>query len=705
MLLTIRRPAGLSRSLRPLPLAMAGALAGFAPVHAADTTLPAVAVSATRDAADLGLDLPNSAGSRTGLSARETPASVEAIDSQSIRERGDYQVMDAITRSTGLTGVGSGGNGGMAFSTRGFSGPNSVGIAEDGVRLSTGAGTQTYPSDSWGYERIEVLRGPASVVYGSGTVGATINAVRKAPSRDASAETLFGVGTDGSARVGVGGSGGFGEIGSFRLDGYGHLGHGERDLGQSSGGKLMSTLRLQASSDLRFELLADYSKQKPERYWGTPLNNGRLDNSLRRENYNVEDSAIVYEDQRLRGRVEWNAANWLTLRNEVYRFTAKRHWKNVEQYSLNTSSRTVDRYDYLEIKHDMAQTGNRLEAAIRIERHRAVFGWEVAKIDFRHSNNFAFSGSTTVNASNPAHGNFLGGDLTFPKYQTDTTLNAFYAEDAWQIAERWLLLAGFRHDTANVSRRSLVGGSGLDKTLNGSAWRLGLTHHLTPATSLYAQTSAGHDPVDSIVTLNVGNRDFSLTKGRQVEAGIKQSLGNSLGEWTAAVFRIDKDDILTRDPSTPSRWIQGGSQHSQGIELSAAVAPWKNWRVEGNYTVLQARYDVLFDRDGSSRAGNRPVDVPEQVANLWGHYRFGPFQASLGGRYVGKRYADNANTVALPAYVVADAALAWKVDHRTTLRLLGRNLTDKVYATTSYGSQQFVLGQARRFDLVAELKF
>lgn len=80
-------------------------------------------------------------------------------------------------------------------------------------------------------------------------------------------------------------------------------------------------------------------------------------------------------------------------------------------------------------------------------------------------------------------------------------------------------------------------------------------------------------------------------------------------------------------------------------------------------------------------------------------------QASLGGRYVGKRYADNANTVTLPSYAVVDAALAWKYDPQTTLRLLGRNLTDKVYATTSYGSQQFVLGQGRSFELVAELKF
>jgi iron complex outermembrane receptor protein len=688
----------------PLYLAICCALA--APAAHAQTTLPTVTVSTPRDSASLGLEQAGTTGSRTGLSARELPASIEGVDSVTVQERGDYRVAEAITRSTGLTGVGNGGNGGMSFSTRGFSGPNSVGVAEDGVRLSTGAGTQTYPSDSWGYERIEVLRGPASVVYGSGTVGATINAVRKAPSRKASAEALVGIGTDGSAQAGVGGSGGFGEIGSFRIDGYGHLSHGERDLGQSSGGKLMSTLRLQATSDLYFELIADYSKQQPERYWGTPLNNGRIDSSLRKENYNVGDSAIVYEDTRLRGRVEWNAAHWLTLRNEIYHFTADRHWKNVEQYSLNPATRTVDRSDYLEIRHDMAQTGNRLEAALRSEKHRTVFGWEVARIDFRNINNFAFSGSTTVDASNPAHGNFLGGDLTFPKYQTDTTLNAFYAEDAWQIADRWLLLAGFRHDTADVSRRSLVGSGGeLDKTLAGNAWRLGLTHHLTPATSLYAQASAGHDPVTSIVTLNLANRDFALTKGRQLEAGIKQSLGNGLGEWTAAAFRIDKDDILTRDPANPSRSIQGGSQHSQGIELSAAIAPWKNWRFEGNYTILQARYDELLEAGGANRAGKRPVDVPEQVANLWGHYRFGPFQASLGGRTVGKRYADNANATVLPGYVVADAALAWKVDNRTTLRLFGRNLTDKVYATTSYGSQQFILGQARRFDLVAELKF
>lgn len=706
MLLTIRRPAGLSRSLRPLPLAMAGALAGFAPVHAADTTLPAVAVSATRDAADLGLDLPNSAGSRTGLSARETPASVEAIDSQSIRERGDYQVMDAITRSTGLTGVGASGNGSLSFSTRGFSGTNSVGVAEDGVRLSTGAGTQNYPGDSWGYERIEVLRGPASVVYGSGTVGATINAVRKAPSRDASFEALTGIGTDGQVRIGLGGTGGLGEIASFRIDASGLRGDGERDRGDFSGGKLMTALRLQPNADLRFELLADYSSQQPARYWGTPLADGRIDASLRKENYNVDDAVIRYTDTRLRARAEWQAGNGLTLRDEVYHFTADRRWKNVEQYALNTATRQVARSDYLFIEHELAQTGNRLEAALQRGQHRAVLGWEVARVEFRHINNAPYGGTSTVSANNPAPGSWFSTDPTRPKFDTGTTLQAFYLEDAWQLSDRWLLLAGARYDTARIARKDLAGGNtDLDKTLSGTAWRLGLTHHLTAATILYVQASTGNDPVTSLISLNLANRDFGLTTGRQVETGIKQRLADGRGEWTAALFRIEKDNIVTRDPANPALSVQGGSQHSQGVELSAALVPWRNWRFEGNLSLLEARYDKLIEAGGADRAGKRPTDVPEQVANLWGHYRFGPFQASLGWRYVGKRYADNANTAALPAYVVADAALAWKVDHRTTLRLLGRNLTDKVYATTSYGSQQFVLGQARRFDLVAELKF
>ena len=86
-------------------------------------------------------------GSRTGVTTKELPASMEILDGETIRERGDTQVGDAIVRTTGLTNNASPGNGGLSFSTRGFSGTGSVGIAEDGVRLQTASGTQNYPSN------------------------------------------------------------------------------------------------------------------------------------------------------------------------------------------------------------------------------------------------------------------------------------------------------------------------------------------------------------------------------------------------------------------------------------------------------------------------------------------------------------------------------------------------------------------------------
>lgn len=691
---------------KPTRLAAAIALAIHAPVFA-QTTLSTVEVTAPRNAATLHLDQPSATGSRTGVTARELPATTSSVDAVQMQERGDFQVREAITRATGITDIGSGGTGGLSFAARGYTGTNSVGIAEDGIRIQTGAGTQNYPGSSWGYERVEVLHGPASVVYGSGTVGATINAIRKEPSRIAAQEAMAAIGTDGVKRLGLGATGGLGEIASYRVDVYGTHIDGHRDLGDNQGGKIMSRLRLQPNSEFRIDLTADYSLQRPERYWGTPHDNGRILPELRRENYNAKNSTIRYEDTRLRARAEWQVNDHLSLSNELYYLESNRRWMNIENYKLNTATNRVDRSDYLHIQHELAQTGNRLEASLKHGGHRAVIGWEAARVSFRHINNAPYGGTSSVSIQNPAHGQWFSPDPTLAKFDTSTTLHGFYAEDAWQLGERWLLLAGIRHDRANIYRDELVAGTDFGRTLQGNSWRLGLTHFLTRDTSLYAQYATGHDPVTSMISLNLANADFKLSKGKQVEVGIKQKLGDNLGEWTAAFYRIDKDDIITRDPNNSALSVQGGSQYSQGVELAAALTPWKSWRFEGNVTRLQAEYTELTERVsgvGVSRAGNVPQNVPEFVANLWGHYTLGAVQTSLGLRHVGKSYANNANSLTIDAFTVADASIAWKLDPKMTLRLLGRNLADKVYATRTYNNQ-FILGEPRRFELIAEVKF
>jgi iron complex outermembrane recepter protein len=667
--------------------------------------LPKVEVHGRVDKSVLLLDLPSASGSRTGISARELPASVETLSSRTILERGDYATRDAIGRTTGIIDIASPGDGGMSFSARGFTGTDSVGLAEDGARLAVAAGTQTYPTDSWGYDRIEVLRGPASVVFGSGTVGATINAIRKAPRREFGVEGLVGLGDHENVRVGVGATGPLGDSLSYRIDAYAKSDAGVRDLTRSRGHALLTTLRWDASDALRFDLLADYSYQKPQNYWGTPLVNGTVDKALRDQNYNVGDGIIWYEDKRLRGRVQWQASAELSVRDEAYLLQADRRWRNVEQYRLDPATRQVTRTDYLEILHAQRQRGNRIELLANLRGHDLIGGWDATSIDFQHTNNSPFGGSSTVADRGFDHGLWASPDPTLPKYKTDTTVHAVYVEDAYRLNEQVLLLGGVRHDRFHVARTPLVPDTPFDRRLSGTALRLGATYKFDAATNVYAQLSSGHDPVTSLVTLNLGNADFRMAKGRQIELGIKQRLPAETGDWTAAVYRIDKSDIITQDPNNPAISIQGGRQHSQGIEFTASVAPNPTLRIDANLALLDAKFDELRDDTGASQAGNRPPNVPALTANLWGQIKQGAWQASLGVRHVAKRYGNNSNTLALPAYSVFDAALGWSMNQALRVRALVHNLADSTYAIVTYGSNQAVLGERRRFELVAEYGF
>ncbi len=127
---------------------------------------------------------PTQTGSRLGLTILETPASVETLAGDVIRARGDLSIVDAVTRATGISSVANPGNGGTGLAARGFSGPGSIMQLYDSVRLYPGAGTVTFPTDPWTVDRIEVLRGPASVLYGQGAIGGAVNVISKKPNSD-----------------------------------------------------------------------------------------------------------------------------------------------------------------------------------------------------------------------------------------------------------------------------------------------------------------------------------------------------------------------------------------------------------------------------------------------------------------------------------------------------------------------------------------
>lgn len=682
------------------------AIALLCAAHASAQTLPTVTVHGQAGDDGLALDRVHASGSRLNLTILELPASAETLSAATMLERGDLQIKDAITRSTGLTDASSPGSG-ISLSARGFTGNSSIGLLENGQRLLVGSSTATYPADPWGYESVEVLRGPGSVVYGSGTTGAIINAVRKAPRRETSVEVLGGVGSSSSVRAGVGATGALGEAGAFRVDAYAGRSDGFIDRGESRHGKILTSMTTTLAPGLKFSAQLDHAEQEPRRYFGTPLVNGTLAHQLRDQNYNAGDAVLRYVDDKAVARLDWQVSPSLSVSNELAWFKARRDWRNIESYSFDAVNNQVDRSDYIGIRHDQEQTGNRLEARWSAGANQLVVGWEASTINFRHINNSPYGGASTVAPTGFAPGSFWDTPDPFrPNFDTDTTTHAFYLEDAYRASERLLLTGGVRHDRYKVDRRNLLADSGhFATTLQANAVRLGASWKLAQDTSLYGQFSTGSDPVTSILSMNLANSRFKLTGARQVEAGVKGIVGRGRAEWTAAVYRIRKDDIITRDPNNAALSVQGGSQTSQGAEVSASVTLAEGWRAEGNVAYTDAAFDELREAGNVSRAGNRPADVPKISSNLWLSHSAGAWRTSAGLRYVGERFISNANTQALPAYTTLDASIGWSVARNVKLQLNLRNLTDKLYAVTSYGSTQALLGDRRSAELTVHWRY
>jgi iron complex outermembrane receptor protein len=673
-------------------------------------TLPTVTVHGSAVDDGLALDRANSTGSRLDISTLDLPASAESLSAATIAARGDLSIRDTVTRTTGMTDSTSPGSG-ISYSARGFNGNSSIALLENGQRLLVGSSTATYPADPWGYETIEVLRGPGSVVHGSGTTGAIINAVRKAPRRESSLEIMGGIGGGEALRAGIGATGALGEQGAFRIDAYAGRSDGFIDRGEARHGKILTSMTTTLAPGVTLSAQLDHAEQEPIRYFGTPLVNGALAEGLRDENYNAGDAVLRYVDHKAVARLNWQAASNLAISNELAYFKARRDWRNIESYAYDPVRNVVDRSDYIAIRHNQEQTANRLEARYKAGANQIVAGWEVSTINFRHTNNSPYGGSSTVTPTGFNPGSFNDTpDAFLPNFSTDTLTHAFYLEDAYRVNKRLLVTAGARHDRYKVDRTNLLANTGnFETTLRSTSVRLGASWKLDPNTSLYGQFSTGSDPVTSILSLNLANSRFKLTDARQVEAGVKQMLAGGAVEWTAALYQIEKDDIITRDPNNAALSVQGGSQTSQGAEATASVRLSPAWRVEGNVAYTKAEFDELLEAGNVmgaiSRAGNRPADVPKVSSNLWLTHRAGDWRTSAGLRYVGERFISNANMQTLPSYTTLDASIGWTVNRNVQVQLNLRNLTERLYAITSYGSNQYLLGDERHAELTVHWRY
>lgn len=690
--------------------------------NAARVTAAPPAASATAPGAPafaaptLNLTGTTSTGSRFGLSRLQTPASVDVITAETMAERGQQNVIDAVTQNaTGFTASPAPGNGSLSFNTRGFTGNGSVMTLYDGTRLYVGSGTLTFPYDTWSSERIEVLRGSASVLYGEGAIGGAVNVISKLPLWVHSNQAEVSFDSNMTRRIAVDSGGPVSKDVAYRITATANASDGWVDRDKMSNVELHAAIQVKQNEDVTWTISTDDGDRKPSRYFGTPLVNGRLLEALRFDNYNVADSNIRYQDSWNQVKTEWRVADGVTIRNALYYLSSRRHWKDVESYSYNSTTGLVDRSDYIEIFHDQRQVGDRMDATFRGHLfgmvNEFVAGFDVNNISFTHTNNSPYGGSSSVPLDGSEPGVFSSPDKTKPGFSSTTNQYGVFAENRLALTDQLSLIGGIRQDEPTIARTDQVNpANSFEKTYHATSWRAGAVYTPIKDLALYGQYSVAVDPVSNLITMPAVNRNFDLSTGKQVEIGVKQSFWGGRGEWTLAGYQIVKSNLLARDPTDPTNTnpVQVGQQSSRGIEASVGFALDHGWRVDANTAFLRAKYDdftQVINNLAVNFAGNVPVNVPQTVSNIWATWAFAPnWSANVGIQIVGKTYADAANTVAMPAYNVVNAAVQWKPDPNTTVSFRVYNLFDKVYATSG-DTNQWLLGMPRTAQLAVNVKF
>ena len=699
-------------------LASLAAAAGQAPAEQVELTTVTVTASKLR-----ALDQETGTSSRLGLTARETPGTIDTIDSDEMLGRG-YSTLEFATAS--MPGVTTGGSPGdlADFSMRGFSGQQ-IYTLHNGLAIGP-SNMVNRPMNTFNLERVEILKGPSSVLYGQGAIGGVVNIVSKRPSyADVPIEIAASLGRFGTTAIGIGGGTHWGDTLAVRADVSRTSSDGYVRNASSDSLSISTGLSWKPTENVEWRFLFDFLQDHPSAYFGTPLVtnafatqrlNGvlssdsglTLDKRLRFVNYNVGDNRIESKQYWPQLELTWSINDSLTLHNTAYYFDATRKWINSEVYAFNPTTNLIDR-DRFFVFHDQKLFGDQASLTYRssLAGHANTFvvGIDYSHLDFKRSRGFPDGDS--VDPFNPSPGVF--GPIVERRSPTKWDSTALFFEDVFEVVPAMKIVLGGRLDSLDLDRKNygptgvFQAASSFQRTYKGNNWRVGLVYDVTPNITPYVSFNTGQDPVGSNVFLVNAGQNFPLSDARQMEAGVKVTTTDRRGDLTVALYDIKRSNILTQINNLGDL-SNVGEQKSRGVELAGNFRPIDPLTVSANVAYTHARYGEFFDPDfGVDATGNVPANTPKWVANLWTNYvGVAGTPLELGGalRYVSRREGDSANTLHMNAYTLVDLHAGYRIAGNVMLTARMKNVFDKAYSQWAdvFYPTEVLLGSPRAYE-------
>ncbi|HEY4251965.1 MAG TPA: TonB-dependent siderophore receptor [Roseomonas sp.] len=687
----------------PATLLAAAAFAQQAPdVPQAPLELPQISVEGAGERADgpvRGYNATRSAtATRTDTPLRDIPQAINVVPRDLIEDQRAVSLDDVVRNVPGIQPAGTSGNRGEGYFVRGF---QVQGYAIDGVRLNPAMGFPDGFRDLANVERVEVLKGPASVLYGIGDPGGLINIVTRRPQFTPAGSINLDAGSYGYQRGEFDITGGDEGSGlAARLTGAVMRDDGFRQIMRRSDRTFLApSMMWQPNDRTRVVIGMSYLDQT------TPFDRGLVAQgrsvSMPTYRYFGEAWSRNHTDATdLNWRIEHEATDWLTVRQVAHFDWMLAHRFSADPVALAADGRTLTRR--ATDQDDNSQSADLLLDATARFRTGIVQHSITAGVEYLHGKRSLqlFQGNlASIDILNPQYG-ALPGRLALRTVRNDVIdMTSGFMQYQLDIGSRLILLGGFRYD--NFHQREIS--NGVDTASSGDAFspRFGALYRVRDNVALFASWSRSFIPQ---LGGSFDGTAFNPETGQQYEAGVRVDLIPDRLSVTLAAFNIRRQNVLVSDPVNAGFSIQTGEQRSRGVELDIAGEILPGWRIYAG----AAYTDAVITEDSSIRSGTRLPGVPLWSGNVWTTYEIQDGKArglTLGGGVflVAARNGDLNNSFRVGGYGRMDLTASYPITEHVRAAVSIRNVTDARYIAAPVSRAENYPGGPR--TVLASLRF
>lgn len=682
-----------------------------------------------------------STGMKMDVPLREVPQSVSVVTRQQMDDRGVQSLAEAIEYSAGVSAAPYGQDARFEqFMIRGFD-ENLQGIYRDGMKMPT-AGFAGFRQETYGLERVDILRGPTSTLYGLNNPGGLVNLVSKTPVVGAQFGELWGsYGSFDSAQLGfdINGAGIPGTNVTYRLTGLVREGQTQVDYVDDNRVYIAPAVTWTPNTDTTFTVFANYQQDRtgdtyqllPAQGTLYPSVNGTIPVSRflgvpGESHYDAEQYSVGYF-------FEHSKDNGWTVRQNLRYSSVDVNYLTVYPTGAlggdpTTLLRTAQQNNQT-LGVFTVDTQAQYDSDLGFADNKLVFG-----IDYSNTQQSGVQDGGTlqslitgvspvgpINPYNPVYSSLIDPLINTLNTSQQMSQVGVYAQDMMTFNEKWVLTFGGRYDwvhTESTTQSPVLAQlapmlapfgvnlpSYFNTTADNSAFsgRVGLSYlfdnGLTPYVSYassfnvipgFTQTSVTVDvPGLGPLPISYDMQPLEPETGEQYEIGIKYQPGDGGTFIQTSLYQLTKQNAVSFDTTDPMQmaYYQTGEVRVRGFEIEGALDFRNGLKLLGAYTYMQAEVTQDDPPAGQvSIVGNEPARVPAHLASAWVDYTFqdGPLKGlGVGGgvRYVGSTWGDIYNTLYVPSYTLYDAALRYATGN-WMLSVTAKNLLDTAYIGT-----------------------